>query len=113
MILIRATRTENALDIRADGHAGYAEAGRDIVCAGVSALLFGLLAYWRERLPRIQQEVGDGSLRLTVPAPTPDDLIAWAVTATGLALLAAYHPACVRLEDLSTTAPPTSTQEKE
>jgi uncharacterized protein YsxB (DUF464 family) len=30
------------LSITAKGHAGYAEEGKDIVCAGVSALLFAL-----------------------------------------------------------------------
>lgn len=29
--------------LQANGHAGYAPAGQDIVCAGASALIFGLI----------------------------------------------------------------------
>ena len=39
--MITATITENGLTI--DGHAGYAEIGKDIVCAAVSSLTQGLI----------------------------------------------------------------------
>ncbi len=45
MIRIRAMRHSDGLEISAVGHAAYAERGRDIVCAAVSALLFGFLRY--------------------------------------------------------------------
>ncbi len=43
MIRIRVRRHVDGLEISARGHAGYAKRGEDIVCAGVSALLFGFL----------------------------------------------------------------------
>ncbi len=43
MIRIRVRRHAAGLEILARGHAGYAERGADIVCAGVSALLYGLV----------------------------------------------------------------------
>lgn len=38
------TYRDNPCRLRAEGHSGYAEAGADIVCAGVSALMWALLA---------------------------------------------------------------------
>ena len=35
--------------ITLDGHAGYAESGKDIVCAGISALLFAVPATLRKK----------------------------------------------------------------
>ncbi len=51
MIRITAKRHSDGLEISAVGHAGFAERGQDIVCAGASALLFGFLAYLQAPLP--------------------------------------------------------------
>ena len=48
MIHIHYQRDENTHHLHICGHAGYAEHGRDIVCAGVSALSFALLDYLRQ-----------------------------------------------------------------
>lgn len=45
MITVRITDTADGVEIFASGHAGFAPAGQDIVCAGVSALVFGTMAY--------------------------------------------------------------------
>ena len=37
--MMRITVDADAMSILAEGHAGYAPAGQDIVCAGVSAIL--------------------------------------------------------------------------
>ena len=34
---------EHIIPLQCKGHAGYAEAGKDLVCAGVSSILFGAL----------------------------------------------------------------------
>ena len=34
---------EHIISLQCKGHAGYAEAGKDLVCAGVSSILFGAL----------------------------------------------------------------------
>ncbi|MBC7338124.1 MAG: ribosomal-processing cysteine protease Prp, partial [Clostridia bacterium] len=38
MLEIRILDKKDAICVRAEGHTGYAEEGKDIVCAGVSAL---------------------------------------------------------------------------
>lgn len=45
MTEIRVTQTQDALVITAEGHAGFAGRGEDVVCAGISALLCGTAAY--------------------------------------------------------------------
>ena len=36
-------------EVKIKGHSGYAEAGKDIVCAGVSALLYAFSGYLEEK----------------------------------------------------------------
>ena len=36
-------REQNLIGFEFDGHAGYAESGKDIVCAGVSALVLNMI----------------------------------------------------------------------
>lgn len=43
--MIRIHYNRRALALTVSGHAGYAERGRDIVCAGVSTLVFALGRY--------------------------------------------------------------------
>ena len=46
MISVVAERfLDGAMRVSASGHAGYAPRGKDIVCAGVSALMFGCIYY--------------------------------------------------------------------
>lgn len=45
MIRINYCRTGDRHRLAVEGHAGQAEHGKDIVCAGVSAVSFALLAY--------------------------------------------------------------------
>ncbi len=45
MIRIRVRRQAEGMELSASGHADYAPRGEDIVCAAVSALLFGFLSY--------------------------------------------------------------------
>ncbi len=58
MIRITARRHSDGLEISAVGHADFAERGRDIVCAGVSALLFGFLSYLKATLSVATAEDG-------------------------------------------------------
>ena len=51
MIRIRAERREDGLEISAVGHADFDTRGRDVVCAGVSALVFGFLHYLKTHAP--------------------------------------------------------------
>ena len=63
MIEITMTDTE----VRVKGHAGYAERGTDVVCAGVSAISQALLnwcAYHKEMADKFKYTAEDGELRL-------------------------------------------------
>jgi uncharacterized protein YsxB (DUF464 family) len=42
MISVTFTESENKLSLRIEGHAGYAEHGKDIVCASASILAYTL-----------------------------------------------------------------------
>ena len=71
------------------GHAGYAPAGRDIVCAAVSALVYALAGRLREtgRLERFQSAPGYAEI-----AGTGDCVREFALVRCGLALLARQYP---------------------
>lgn len=45
MIRVYYTRGKGGHELTINGHAGYAEHGQDIVCAGVSAIAFSLVAW--------------------------------------------------------------------
>ena len=51
MIRICAERCEDGIEISAIGHADFDIRGRDIVCAAVSALVFGFLHYLKTHAP--------------------------------------------------------------
>lgn len=112
MIRIRVTRRDSGLEIAAEGHAGYAPVGQDIVCAGVSALLYGFVAYLRETLPiatardsapkgraplwEVSEE--DGRLWVRTHGSDGRDKAAFASVEAGLRLIAACYPHHVTLD---------------
>ena len=112
MIRIRVTRRDSGLEIFAEGHAGYAPVGRDIVCAGVSALLYGFVAFLRETLPIATAEdshpegraplwevsEGDGRLWVRTHGADGRDKAALAPIEAGLRLIAACYPHHVTLD---------------
>lgn len=111
MIVIRVTRRDGGLELSAVGHAGYAPRGRDIVCAGVSALLYGFIAYLEETAPiataegfspvggAAPWEIGEADGRLWVRNRSLDgrDGAAFASVEAGLRLIAACYPDYVTL----------------
>lgn len=106
MIEIRVFPKEDGMALVAEGHAGMAPRGRDIVCAGVSALLYGFAAYLEslipceaEGTPHLECEEGDGALRLTTHGLGGAERRGWAVVTAGLRLIEEAYPACVRLLD--------------
>ena len=110
------------MEMEACGHAAYAPRGADVVCAGVSALLFGYLAYLRsvtgedgETGGWVECAEGDGYLRLRTHRMNGCDCVAWAVVSAGVRLIADAYPACVRLteawgEDEREDSPKTESQ---
>lgn len=106
MIEIRAYPLGDGLTLCAEGHAGMGPPGRDVVCAGVSALLYGFAAYLESLSPRGDGAVAhlecferDGFLRLTTCGLGGADLQGWLVVAEGLRLIEKMYPSCVRLLD--------------
>lgn len=94
-----------AMRLEAAGHAGYAPAGQDIVCAGVSTLMQALVSLLagEENAHSDAFDEPDGP-RLTVTAARP--CTAWVEGAfelakAGFALLAERYPDNVRFADRS------------
>lgn len=80
--------------LRAAGHAGYAEKGKDIVCAGVSALM-QTLAYSAaedENTSASCREIGGSNEMRILADNTPDMLAKFEMVADGLILLANAYP---------------------
>ena len=110
MICIRITKGEDGLDLSAHGHAAYAPRGQDVVCAGVSALLYAFIAYLEGLMPiatagnsdgktpswRVRDE--DGVLTVQTRGMGGADLDGLAVIQAGLGLIAASYPAFVMLD---------------
>lgn len=89
------------MEVWAEGHAGFATRGADIVCAGVSSLLFGALTYLRDYAAgghggagaRVDFAEGAGYLWYrTRHFCGGRDRIAAEMLATGLRLVAQAYP---------------------
>lgn len=109
MIKVLYTELDSAggptLRLEARGHAGYAPAGQDIVCAGASTLM-QTLAYLLAGEENAHSDVWDEEdgprLAVTAGAPrSPWVEGAFAFAKAGFALLAERYPDHVRFADLS------------
>ena len=109
MIKVLYTEMDSAggptLRLEARGHAGYAPAGQDIVCAGASTLM-QTLAYLLAGEENAHSDVWDEEdgprLAVTAGAPrSPWVEGAFAFAKAGFALLAERYPDHVRFADLS------------
>lgn len=84
------------------GHAGFEESGKDIVCAGVSALEYALLAQLDDRLGWSGYTFTDGDI---ITASDPDEEVrgwfdmAW----LGLKLIAEDYPDNISCEEAEET----------
>lgn len=99
MILIRMRQEEEGAELEAYGHAEHGAIGHDIVCAGVSALLYSLAAYLEERAtacPTGQFDRTESEGRLYLKADGLGvEKTAFAVIAAGLCLIAEAFPEAV------------------
>jgi len=99
-VTFRRDSRDRLSSIFADGHAGFAEHGEDIVCAAVSAILqaarLGLQAHARTPLDVVQDS---GRLELRWPEGRRDDEAVKAIVATAelsVEQIAAQYPEHVR-----------------
>lgn len=99
MIYINMKRWAEGMELEACGHADHGAIGHDIVCAGVSALVYGLSAYLdglRENSPtgHLDRTESCGRLYLRTRQLKGDET-AFAVTAAGLSLMKRAFPEAV------------------
>lgn len=101
MIRVYYTRGEGRHELTINGHAGYAEHGKDIVCAGVSAIVFALLGWMEHNEDEIDDLedliAEDGQVYI---ACTGNDKLetAFQVAVLGLIQIARAHPDYVDIE---------------
>lgn len=103
MTIIHTLRREDGFSVWANGHAEYAKAGDDdIVCAGISALLFSVLSY----LECLSEKTGIGDLKYGwhegdliyhTEGFGGQDFFALDLLETGLKMLAERYPAHVKV----------------
>ena len=93
------------LRLEASGHAGYAPAGQDIVCAGASTLMQALVSLLAgEKTARSDAWDKPEGPRLAVTAAAPQEPWvegAFELAKAGFALLAERYPDNLRFADLS------------
>ncbi|MBR2478923.1 MAG: ribosomal-processing cysteine protease Prp [Clostridia bacterium] len=100
MISITFTNRGNRLSLRLEGHAGYAEHGKDIVCASVSILAYTLASFVNE----VENSTVDlTSADTTIECATTDETVvnAYLYAKRGYELLAFNYPQYVRLNTLT------------
>lgn len=101
MIRVYYARGEGEHELTINGHAGYAEYGKDIVCAGVSAIAFALLGWLEnheEELTEMDElMVEDGQVYIAC-AGSDKVTTAFQVALMGLIQISRAHPEYVDIE---------------
>lgn len=99
MIIIEITSKNNEIvSIEMNGHSGYAENGKDIVCAGVSSLVYaGLNSFDSIEEDRIS--IHDGMLKLNLHGKkvSDHDQIVLEVMLNGFSMIAAQYKKNVKI----------------
>lgn len=90
MIRVRAGERR----ITVSGHAGYAPAGQDIVCAAVSALAYALAGYLEETGQAARSDIRRGYADIEGAEGCG---AAFALVRCGMEQLAAAYPDCVEM----------------
>jgi uncharacterized protein YsxB (DUF464 family) len=96
MIKATFTESEKKLSLRLEGHAGYAEIGKDIVCASASILAYTLASFVKD----VEDSIVDlTSGCTTIECETSDRAVvnAFLHTKRGFELLAFNYPQYVEI----------------
>jgi uncharacterized protein YsxB (DUF464 family) len=105
MISVTFTESGNKLSLRVEGHAGYAEAGQDIVCAAASILAYTLASIIEkcDINATINLEIGDMTIESDYNDPLMKDIIedSFNFALAGYALLEHNYPQYVRFDTLT------------
>lgn len=100
MVRAKYTAEENTHTLTVVGHANYAEYGKDIVCAGISALVQALIGwieenYWKAECITIEPKEGE----VVISCEGGEELAAvFYMTAIGLGQIAYSYPDHVEIE---------------
>ena len=104
MIRVTWEQRGRTLTLRVKGHAGSAPAGQDLICAGITALVYGLAqTVWenREQLeeePQVHLSPGDAQIQAKAKPPDTKTLKgAFQTAINGAKLLAVHYPEYVQL----------------
>ena len=101
MIWVHYARGEGEHELTINGHAGYAEHGKDIVCAGVSAIAFALLGWLENNEEEITQldelMVDDGEVYIAC-AGSDNVNVAFQVALIGLIQISRQYPDHVTIQ---------------
>jgi len=103
--MTRITMDWDRLELTAEGHAGAAEKGRDIVCAGISAIMTCLgqymLRYELVMRPALSMQEGESKIRgRPLPGWRRRTRAAFRQAADGLAIMAESYPDYVTYEEV-------------
>jgi uncharacterized protein YsxB (DUF464 family) len=99
MIIIEITSKNNEIvSIEMNGHSGYAESGKDIVCAGVSSLVYAALNSF-DSIEEDRIIVNDGMLKLNLRGKkvSDHDQIVLEVMLNGFSMIAAQYKKNVKI----------------
>jgi uncharacterized protein YsxB (DUF464 family) len=97
------------LELDAEGHAGYAPAGRDIVCAGISAVTMALLNYLMEEerkgFLKVKWSMNEksGAIRIRAKpyaAHWTGTLACYRMAVIGLRAIAENYPGNIEIEEV-------------
>jgi uncharacterized protein YsxB (DUF464 family) len=102
MIEITYSRKDGGHRLSLKGHAGFAECGQDIVCAGVSAITFALLSYLELVGAQHKKDMRSGYTICCCERNQHTD-IAFSVAITGLELIAGSYPENVSVTNNAAT----------
>lgn len=89
MTVVRISAEKNLCILTAKGHAGYSDSGNDIVCAGISTMLYALAGYVSNSGLESHIRMAPGDVEI---ACTGDTQQVFLMTYIGLAQLAEKFP---------------------
>ena len=95
MVRVRYRRNEVAHSIVVVGHAGYSKVGEDVVCSGVSAIVYSLLGFLHN--------LSDKENRLTASVEKGECIVFW--RGNGKAVEAGFQMAVIGLAQLAQKYP--------
>jgi uncharacterized protein YsxB (DUF464 family) len=94
MIRVNYSREGDRHRLSIEGHAGYDNSGRDIVCSGVSALSLALFAYLPDVAVIHKAQYSSGALLIDCAGGTAVQA-AFDMAMTGYLHISAKYPQCV------------------